>query len=81
VLDGRGTVSDPSAFSDANHLSASGAYAYSLALGDALRQSLAGRSPSRWLALSPFQPRPLPEGLEDVNQSTVALEQAGKVRR
>jgi hypothetical protein len=81
VLDGRGAVTAPSAFFDANHLAAPGAYAFSLAVGDALRRSRTGRSPSRWIALGRVRPQPLPEGLEDVEQSALALQKLAPVRR
>jgi hypothetical protein len=82
VLDGRGAVTDPAGFFDANHLSAQGAYAYSLALGDALRKTLHAPPSTRprWVSLPHVKPRPLPDGLEDTDQTTLALK-AGATRR
>jgi hypothetical protein len=83
VLDGRRTVTDPDGFFDPNHLSAQGAYAFSLAVGDALRQGRRGASgapASRWVALAPSRPVPLPDGVEDIEQSALALSK-GQARR
>ena len=84
VLDGRGTTTGPRAFSDPNHLSAGRAYAFSLGLGNALRQErpcALGAPPSRWVALPAFQPLPLPAGVEDMTQSMMALTAGGTGRR
>ena len=84
VIDGRNKVSDPDAFFDANHLSGGGAYAFSLALGDALRQARRGDRgvpANRWVALPEFRVGPIPKGFEDINQSQVALEAMGKATR
>lgn len=81
VLDGRNTVTDPAAFFDANHLAAGGAYAFSLALGDALRQLRRGAPATRWVALPASRPCPLPDGLEDLGQSELALQALAGARR
>jgi hypothetical protein len=81
VVDGRGKVSDPGAFYDANHLAARGAYAFSLGLGDALRHARAGVPPSRWVTVADCRIVPLPEGYEDILQSHAALASAGEAQR
>ncbi len=74
VVDGRGTVADAGAFFDPMHLSASGTYAFSLAVGDALRQVRSGHlPPDRWIHTAQVRPLPLPEEFEDMNQSHGAL--------
>ena len=87
VVDGRGVVSDPAGFYDMNHLSIAGAYAFSLALGDVLRHTLPGAaggpdsSPSRWVALPACRLRPVPEGVEDLRRSLVAVQPKDPLRR
>jgi hypothetical protein len=77
VLDGQSTVSDTAAFYDASHLSASGAYGFSLALGDVLRRSLPSAAMSlatpRWVAVPRCRPVPPPAGIEDLEQSALAV--------
>ena len=82
VLDGRGTVADPGAFFDPNHLAAGGTYAFSLAVGDALRQARTGHlPPDRWLRTAHVRPLRLPDGLEDTIQSQTALLAGTKAAR
>jgi len=82
VLDGRGRVADPSAFHDPNHLAACGAYAFSLALGAALRGDHSTPVGGRWVRLPECRPCPLPEGVEDLDGSRLALgSRAGAARR
>jgi hypothetical protein len=83
VLDGRGRLAGASAFFDPNHLAAPGAYAFSLALGDALRRSLVahGQGSARWVAIDRVRPRPLPEGVEDLLASAAALGNVAAVRK
>lgn len=86
VLDGRGKIQDATAFYDANHLAAQSAYGFSLAVGDALRglrrgTAVANPPTDRWVVLRDARPEPLPEGLEDLHQSEVALQAVGKAVR
>ncbi len=82
VLDGRGTVADAGAYFDPNHLAAGGTYAFSLAVGDALRQARAGHMPpDRWLHTAHVRPLPLPEGFEDTVQTQTALTAGEKSAR
>jgi len=83
VVDGRGAVTDPSGFYDPIHLSTKGAYAFSLALGDALRQTLpaSGGRPARWVALPACRVGPVPDGVEDLDGSRLALEARAPSRR
>ena len=81
VVDGRGKMSDPAAFYDANHLAAGGSYAYSQALGDLLRQRRSGVLGDRWATLPTIRPVALPDGFEDLDQSRVALGAIEKASR
>jgi hypothetical protein len=76
VLDARGELTDPLAFMDVNHVSAEGAYALSVGIGDALKRGRvpANLPPTRWVALSAERSRPVPEWVEDIEESRVALE-------
>jgi hypothetical protein len=84
VIDGRGTVSAAGGFWDANHLSAEGAYGFSLSLAVALRQTQTrtstGLPAARWVRLPASRNTPIPEGVEDIDRSRLALE-AMKPRR
>ena len=79
IIDGRAAVSDPLGYFDPNHLSTRGAYVFSLALGDALRRTLPsvgdrpGPPASRWVALSTRPLGAVPDGVEDLEQSRLAL--------
>ena len=73
VVDGRGKMTDPAAFFDANHLAAGGSFAYSQALGSLLGQGRSGVPENRWVTLPAIRPVPLPYGFEDLAQSRVAL--------
>ena len=78
VIDARHAVADPAAYYDPNHLSAEGAYAFSLALGDALRDP----ARARWLTLPPVRRGRLPDGPEDMEASALALDKVwGGARR
>ncbi len=82
TIDGRGTVADTGAFYDPNHLAASATYAFSLAVGDAVRQARSGHLPSdRWLHTAHVRPLPLPTGCEDLTQSQTALLATEKTAR
>ena len=88
VVDGRSAVPDPASYYDPNHLSARGAYAFSLGLGDVLRKTLpvdggpAPRvPPTRWVAVPPCPTVALPEGLEDIEASRLALQRPPSARR
>ena len=78
VIDGRGAVVDPDAYYDQSHLAAPGAYAYSLALGNALRR---GAPPSRWITLPASAVGPVPDGVEDMQQSLASLNAGPTIRR
>lgn len=75
VIDARRSVADPAAFSDPAHLAGPAAYAYSLALGDLLRDALSrpGAASAHWLSLPPCRALPLPPGFEDDDASGLAL--------
>lgn len=86
MLDGRGKIQDSTAFMDTNHLSGQAAYGFSLAVGDALRAlrkgaGVANVPTDRWVVLRDARPEPLPEGLEDLHQSALALQEVGKAVR
>ena len=76
VLDGRGELTDPLAFMDVNHVSAAGAYALSVGIGDALKRGAPPRTclRRRWVFLSAERSRPVPEWVEDIEESRLALE-------
>jgi hypothetical protein len=81
ILDARKRVVDPEAFWDPQHLSAIGATAFSRAVGDVLRQLTAAKLDQRWVLLPEVNHvGPLPPGVEDIDQSRLAVE-AAKVRR
>jgi hypothetical protein len=83
VVDARRSVREPEAFWDTHHLSAEGAYPFSLALGDLIRKTLPTASPGparpdagRWLTLARFRPRPLPDDVEELGATVTALRQS-----
>ena len=77
VIDGRGSVADPGAYHDQTHLGTPGAYTYSLALGDTLRRTLPpanrGVGPDRWVKIPTCVVGPMPEGIENKEQSMAAI--------
>lgn len=80
VVDAGRSARDPRAFYDPLHLSAEGAYPFSLALGDLVRKTLPPARPGSdrpgpgpWTTLAAFQPRPLPDGVEDLDETVAAL--------
>lgn len=87
VVDGRRMMLDPRGFYDPIHLSAEGAYGFSLALGDVIRKTVprGGALPllpaSRWITLAQCRPVPLPEGVENVLQSEVVINTREAARR
>ena len=83
VFDGRRKVTEIESFWDAQHLSVEGASAYSRVLGDALRRSIGGAVDARWVALPEARRGPLPPGVEDMEQSRLAVERqnAATLRR
>jgi hypothetical protein len=83
VVDARNSFRDPDVFYDAHHLTGPAAYGFSLALGNALRHTLSTRgegsepghdSSARWVHLPACQARPIPDGVEDLDASRLALE-------
>ena len=76
VLDGSSSLEDPTGYFDPQHLGPEGAHGFSLALGDALRKDLANRvqEPSRWVTMAACRPHRLPDGVEDLDMSALALE-------
>jgi hypothetical protein len=81
ILDARKRVVDPEAFWDPQHLSVVGASAFSQAVGDVLRRSMGGKLDGNWLILPEVaKVGPVPPGIEDIDQSRLAVE-AAKVRR
>jgi hypothetical protein len=87
IIDGRGILSDPDGFTDSTHLSARGAYGFSLALGDAMRRTLPRGGPAptearpRWVALPKCRPQSIPQGLENMKESALALYPSARIRR
>jgi hypothetical protein len=79
VVDATRSARDPRAFYDPHHLSAEGAYPFSLTLGDLIRKSLATTGAARWAVLAEFSPRPLPDDVEDLHETVAALEKMNKV--
>ncbi len=74
VIDATRAMRDLRAFYDPHHLSAEGAYPFSLALGDVLRKSLGTPAAPRWITLATFTSRPLPDHVEDLHETVAALE-------
>jgi hypothetical protein len=81
VLDARKKANQLEAFWDPQHLSVDGASAFSMALGDVLRRSIGGGTEQRWVSVPEFKLGPLPSGIEDIDQSRVAVDAASRVRR
>lgn len=73
VLDARHSGYPERVFDDITHLDREGAVALSASVGDALR---ARPGPGRWVELPPYRDRPSNGGIEDVEQSRIALRQA-----
>jgi hypothetical protein len=79
VVDGRRAVQDLTGFFDHNHTSAEGALGFSVGLGEVLRQSLpsvnraTGSASERWLVMRECPPRALRGGVEDLEQSRLAI--------
>jgi hypothetical protein len=89
IVDGRAAVADLGAYFDQTHLAASGAYAFSLALGDVLRRTLTPRRPAdarglpstRWVAVPACETRRERPELEDFSQSHLAVDPSAWTRR
>lgn len=69
VVDARGAGYDPAIFYDRHHLSVRGTGAYSLALGEVLKQPVSDSPASRWITLPPYHPAPDGLSLTDPNVS------------
>ena len=80
VLDGRKKVADLDAFWDPQHLSIVGASAFSRTLGDVLRRFIAGKLDQNWVNLPNVVVGPIPPGVENIEESRIAVEIA-KFRR
>ena len=82
VVDGRHAGYDKPALSDLSHLNRRGACAFSLALGQILKDRLATgqASGSRWVELPTFR-EPGDQPVEDTNQSMIAVLKAMNARR
>jgi hypothetical protein len=80
VLDARKKVGEIDAFWDPQHLSVIGASAFSKTLGDVLRRSMSGKIDQNWVSLPDVKIGPLPPGIENIDESRLAVE-AKKVRR
>ncbi len=78
VVDGRGAGYDPAVFYDRHHLSVRGTGAYSLALGEVLKQPVSADPATRWIRLPPYQPSP--EGLSLMDPSVPVSRVAGAGR-
>lgn len=81
VVDARKKVAEIDAFWDPQHLSIVGASAFSRTLGDVLRRALTGKLDQTWVALPDVQIGPIPPGLENIDESRLAVEAAPKVVR
>ena len=81
VLDARKTVDPLVAFWDPQHLSICGASSFSKVLGDALRGSIEGPTVARWVAMPGVPLGPLPPGVEDIDQSRLAVDAIDRVVR
>ncbi len=81
VLDGRRKVTELDAFWDPQHLSIVGASAFSKSLGDVLRRSIGGKLEGRWVSLPEIKIGPLPLGIENIEESRLAVEKEAKIRR
>ena len=80
ILDARRKVAELDAFWDPQHLSVVGASAFSKTLGDVLRRSITGKLDQNWVSLPDVKIGPLPPGIENIDESRLAIE-AAKVRR
>ncbi len=80
ILDARRKVAEVDAFWDPQHLSIVGASAFSKTLGDVLRRSSTGKLDQNWVSLPDVKIGPLPPGIENIDESRLAVE-AAKVRR
>lgn len=80
VIDGRHSGYGPDQIFDLTHLNRRGACTFSLDLGSTLRQHLAAREKTRWITLPAYRARQVSAPLEDLDQSSVALQQSGARR-
>ena len=81
VIDATRATDDPKAFYDPHHLSADGAYPFSVALGDVIREALDSPERPRMARLAAFRSRPLPGGIEDVEGTVAAIAELNSKRR
>lgn len=81
VLDGRHSGYDRTALSDPMHLNRRGAGVLSADVAACVAQRRDRGGPPRWVELPPYAARRIELPLEDVNQSKMALDTAGRVRR
>jgi hypothetical protein len=81
ILDARRKVTEVDAFWDPQHLSVIGASAFSRTLGDVLRRTIGGKLEQRWVAMPEIKVGPLAPGIENINQSRLALDAIAKARR
>jgi hypothetical protein len=81
VLDARRKVTELDAFWDPQHLSIVGASAFSRSLGDVLRRSIGGKLDGRWVSLPEVKIGPLPPGIENIEESRLAVEAEAKILR
>ncbi len=75
IIDGLHANYDHTVVMDVSHLNLRGAVAYSIALGDILRDRLStgARSTSRWVELPAFREPPLEAPVEDLAQSILSV--------
>ncbi len=73
IVDGRRASYDPAVFFDPLHLGRDGAWAFSLAMGDVLRNHPPEHPGSRWIELPRYAGRPSGSPPEDLDQSRAAL--------
>ena len=79
VLDARRAVDDPTGYTDLIHMSLEGAYSLSLGLGDFLSRAspapgASASSTPRRVELPPCRPTAQPPGVEDFDQSRLAID-------
>ncbi|WP_435021660.1 hypothetical protein TA3x_002493 [Tundrisphaera sp. TA3] len=73
IVDGRHADYDPALFHDANHLGRDGAWAFSAAIGDLLRERPPEAPGPLWVDLPAYRGLPAGSPPEDLNESRAAL--------
>ncbi len=74
VIDGRAPGYGRAVFIDDSHLDRVGAWAFTSDVAEVLAARFGGDRPAaRWVTLPPFRERPGAEGIEDMDESRLAL--------